>query len=118
MSLVGVQLSAIGLYLPPEFKFVPLNPPQTIISLPVQTAVNCCRLVGALAVLVAIQLSVPGLYLPPVFRNPPGVPPQTIISLPVHTAGATRGEGALLRLVGVHVSSVQPPKGPAITGSV
>ena len=68
MSLVAVQLSAVGLYLPPEFKFVPLNPPQTIISLPVQTAVNCCRLVGALAVLVAVQLSVPGLYLPPVFR--------------------------------------------------
>jgi hypothetical protein len=38
--LVGVQLSVLGLYLPPVFKS-PLtpDPPQTIISLPVQTAV-------------------------------------------------------------------------------
>ena len=37
--LVAVQLSVLGLYLPPVFK-VPLpTPPQTIISLPVQTAV-------------------------------------------------------------------------------
>ena len=38
--LVAVQLSVPGLYLPPVFKSVPLSiPPQTIISLPVQTAV-------------------------------------------------------------------------------
>ena len=41
--LVAIQLSVVGLYLPPVFKYVgPLehpNPPQTIISLPVQTAV-------------------------------------------------------------------------------
>jgi hypothetical protein len=43
-------------------------PPQTIISLPVQTAVCKDRLSGALVVLVAIQLSVVGLYLPPVFK--------------------------------------------------
>ena len=38
--LVAVQLSVLGLYLPPVFKSPPLpSPPQTIISLPVQTAV-------------------------------------------------------------------------------
>ena len=43
-------------------------PPQTIISLPVHTAVWESRGSGALVGLVAVQLSVPGLYLPPVFR--------------------------------------------------
>ena len=43
-------------------------PPQTIISLPVHTAVCPPRAVGALVVLVAVQLSVLGLYLPPVFK--------------------------------------------------
>ena len=39
--LVGVQLSVLGLYLPPVFKTAKMStsPPQTIISLPVQTAV-------------------------------------------------------------------------------
>ena len=39
--LVAVQLSVLGLYLPPVFKELrpSLHPPQTIISLPVQTAV-------------------------------------------------------------------------------
>ena len=39
--LVAVQLSVLGLYLPPVLKLLPLpsHPPQTIISLPVQTAV-------------------------------------------------------------------------------
>jgi hypothetical protein len=37
---VAVQLSVPGLYLPPVFKLpLSLNPPQTIISLPVHTAV-------------------------------------------------------------------------------
>jgi hypothetical protein len=63
------------------------NPPQTIISVPVQTAVWKFRASGALVVLVAVQVFVLGLYLPPVF-NPPllPTPPQTIISLPVQTA--------------------------------
>jgi hypothetical protein len=76
------------LYLPPVFKKLPPNPPQTIISLPVHTAVCASRAVGALAMLVAIQLSVPGLYLPPVFKRVKlkVSPPQTIISLPVQTA--------------------------------
>jgi hypothetical protein len=37
--LVAVQLSVLGLYLPPVFKKPMPNPPQTIISLPVHTAV-------------------------------------------------------------------------------
>jgi hypothetical protein len=86
--LVVVQLLALGSYLPPVFK-PPLSfcPLQTIISLPVQTAVWLPRGSGALVVLVTVQLSVPGLYLPPLFKkalSPP--PPHTIIWLPVHTA--------------------------------
>jgi hypothetical protein len=87
--LVAVQLSVAGLYLPPVFKYIEkLDPPQTIISLPVHTAVCSFRPVGALVVLVAVQLSVPGLYLPPVFKGTKfsSSPPQTIISLPLHTA--------------------------------
>ena len=86
---VGVALDCAQ-YLPPVFKLLPESscPPQTIISLPVHTAVVNNRPVGAPVVLVAVQLLVPGLYLPPVFKKtPPSLaPPQTIISLPVHTA--------------------------------
>jgi hypothetical protein len=67
VKLVAVQLSALGLYLPPLFKKMPLVPPQTIISLPVHTAVCLSLPVGALVMLVAVQLSVLGSYLPPVF---------------------------------------------------
>jgi hypothetical protein len=86
--LVAVQLSVLGLYLPPVFKSaVSEFPPQTIISLPVHTAVCCNRPAGALVVLVAVQLSVAGSYLPPVLNAlAASAPPQTIISLPVHTA--------------------------------
>ena len=67
--LVAVQLSMPGLYLPPVFEtLLPSNPPQTIISLPVQTAGCHARAEGPLVLLVAIQLSVLGLYLPPVFK--------------------------------------------------
>src|SRR5215510_2092511 len=78
-----VHVSVTGLYLPPVFKGLPFSPPQTIISLPVQTDVCPSRASGALVVLMAVQLSVVGLYLAPVFRKSP---PQMIISLPVHTA--------------------------------
>ena len=54
-------------YLPPVLLLVGA-PPQTIISLPVQTAVCRSRPAGAFAVVVAPQPSVPGLYLPPVFE--------------------------------------------------
>ena len=86
--VVAVQLSVLGSYLPPVFKtLLEPNPPQTTISLPVQTAVCCSRASGALVMVVAVQLSVLGLYLPPVFKlSVPFHPPQTIISLSVQTA--------------------------------
>src|SRR5207237_4830967 len=110
--LVAIQLSVLGLYLPPVFTwFEPLvDPPQTIISLPVLTA-GAIRASGALVVLVGVQVSVPGLYLSPVFtaKAAPLVdPPQTIISLPVHTAAnSTRASGSLA--VAAQVSSMHPP---------
>ena len=56
-------------YLPPVLRSLLASyPPQTIISLPVQTAVWDCRAAGAFVALVALQLSVPELYLPPVFK--------------------------------------------------
>ena len=62
MVLVAVQLSVPGLYLPPVLKiFGGSHPPQTIILLPVHTAVCWKRLAGALVVLVGVQVSVPGL---------------------------------------------------------
>ena len=75
-------------YLPPVFKtLMRSSPPQTIISLKVQTAVSKSRAEGALVVLVDVQLFVTGSYLPPVLKTlPPLNPPQMIISLPVHTA--------------------------------
>jgi len=68
--VVAIQVSVSGLYLPPVSKELPLTltRPQTIISLPVQTAVCRLRGTGALVVLVAVQLSVLGLYLPLVFK--------------------------------------------------
>jgi hypothetical protein len=92
--LVAVQLSVLGLYLPPVFKKLLLAPPQTIISLPVHTAVCRARASGAPVVLVAVQVSSVQVgggwaqYRPPVFKEtfPAPNPPQTIIWLPVHTA--------------------------------
>ena len=43
-------------------------PAQTIISLPVQTAVWANLPEGALVVLVAVQLLMLGAYVPPVFK--------------------------------------------------
>jgi hypothetical protein len=80
-------------------------PPQTIISLPVDTCAWTYRAEGALMVLVAVQLSARGSYRPPVFKGLPLYPPQTIISLPFHTAAcAIRLAGALVRLVAVQLS--------------
>ncbi len=114
----------MGSYLPPVLKTLgKLNPPQTIISLPVHTAVCTARASGALVVLVAVQLSVLGLYLPPVLRKLPlsSPPPQTIISLPVHTAVCpARAEGALVVLVAVQLSvlgSYLPPVLKALLAS-
>jgi len=103
--LVGIQLFVLGLYLPPELKVKPSGPPppQTTISVPVQTAVWLTRPEGALLVLVAVQLSIAGMYLPPVSRRQVAkkelhlAPPQTIISLPVQMAVCpVRLLGALL----------------------
>jgi hypothetical protein len=56
--LVAAQLSVLGLYRPPVLKRLPLLfPPQTIISVPVQTVAVPFRALGALVVLVAVQLS-------------------------------------------------------------
>ena len=87
--LVAVHEFVLGLYRPPVFNGTVFarSPPQTIISLPVQTAVGNSRRSGALAVLMAVQEFVLGLYLPPVLKDPFGSPPpQTIIWLPVQTA--------------------------------
>ena len=46
-----------------------VSPPQTIISLPVHTAVWLSLAEGALFVLVIAQPFVLGLYLPPVFTS-------------------------------------------------
>ena len=105
--LVAIQLSVLGLYLPPVLPtFGGPNPLQTIISLPVQTAVCPSRPLGPLTVLVAVQLFVLGLYLPPVSKkvSPLTEPPQTIIALPVQIAVcADRAEGALTVLVAVQL---------------
>jgi hypothetical protein len=77
-----------GLYLPPVLKeLLAFHPPQTIILLPVHTAVCQYRASGASVVVVGVQVFILGLYLPPVLKYVKlKVPPQTIISLPVHTA--------------------------------
>ena len=109
----------VGLYRPPVFKRKKsLSPPQTIISLPVQTAVCHSRPSGALVVLVAVQLSVLGLYLPPVFVTPTLLRrPRRSFHCQSNCRSAPSGSGGIGGVVGVHVSSVQPPEGPAITGS-
>ena len=98
-SLSSYQCS--GLYRPPVFKkLVPSNPPQTIISLPVQTAACEFSRTGRISRAGAVQASALGLYLPPVFKGLPLVPPQTIISLPVQTAVWNfRAPGALVVVV-------------------
>ena len=90
--LVAVQLSVLGLYLPPVF-----NGSAEAINIRPRRSFHCrsrlpcenSRAVGALVLLVAIQVFVLGLYLPPVFKTsliPEPSPPQTIISLPVQIA--------------------------------
>src|SRR5947207_12394666 len=105
--LVVIELSVVGLFLPPVFygrKFPP-TPPQMIISLPLHTAVWEYRASGAFVGLVGIQLSVLGLYLLPVFTAPLSPdPPQMTISLSLHTAvWSARAVGALLVLVAVQL---------------
>ena len=86
--LVAVQLSVLGLYLPPVFNIASVvSAPDDHFAASPHRRMNHVAPPGALVVLVAVQLSVAGSYLPPVFRLPlPLYPPQTIISLPVQTA--------------------------------
>src|SRR5438874_787314 len=103
--LVAVQLSVLGSYSPPVFNsWKPLSskhPPQTIISLPVHTAVCSARAEGALVILVTTQLFVAGHYSPPVCRKMllfgmSKYPRQTNMSLPVQTAvSLSRPSGAV-----------------------
>jgi len=112
---VAVQVSAVGSYRPPVLKFTPgsepFQPPQTTMTLPVQTAVWACRPTGAFTREVGVQLSIAGSSLPPVCRS--GYPPHTIMTLPVQIAvWLVRGKGALAMEVGTHVSvsgSYRPP---------
>jgi hypothetical protein len=107
--LVDTQLSMLGLYLPPLFMGTKFSsePPQIIISLPVQTAVWVLRASGTLVLPVGAQLSVFGLYLAPVLKIVPvsgSQPPHTIISLPVQTVlWKVLASGAFVVLVGVQV---------------
>ena len=65
--LVGVHVSKAGSYRPPPLMVSTLRtPPQTIISLPVQTAVWLATPPGVLVVRTGVQVSVVGWYLPPV----------------------------------------------------
>ena len=86
--LVAVQLSVLGLYLPPVFRVAAdISPPRRSFHCRSRLRCDTHRPVGALVVLVAVQLSVLGLYLPPVLKELLlSTPPQTIISLPVQTA--------------------------------
>ena len=67
--LVAVQLSVLGLYLPPVFEngAGAISAPDDHFTASPHCRVST-RAEGALAVLVAVQLSVLGLYLPPVFK--------------------------------------------------
>src|SRR5205814_4284140 len=95
--------------------FTPTDPPQTIISLSVQTATCDSRSAGALVVLVGVQLSVLGSYLPPVLNGPLN-PPETIISLRVQTAVCwSRPAGAFVVLVAVQLSVLGLYRPPVFT---
>src|SRR5947207_2800054 len=105
--LVAIHESVLGLYRPPVLIGPPLtpdSPPQTIISLPVQTAVCRYRPSGVLVVRTGVQVSAVGSYLAPVFDVSPYPPPKTIISLPVHmVVYVSPPDGALIMLIGLQM---------------
>ena len=68
LVVITLQLLVRGLYLPPLLRKLPLYPPHTTISWPVQTAVDLARAVGARAAVVATHLFEAGLYLAPLSR--------------------------------------------------
>ena len=84
--VVAVQLSVLGLYLPPVLRnrHVIIRPRR---SFRCQSTLPCDRSgrgrVGRAGGRPTIGA---GIVLPPVFKSAPLYPPQTIISLPVHTA--------------------------------
>jgi hypothetical protein len=117
---VAVQAFATGSNWPPSLRFPRLNrlldPPQTIILEPAQTAVWPDRPEGAAVVVVAVQVFEIGSYWPPSLRRPPNtpvLPPQTIIFEPVQTAvWLSRADGAPAVEVAVHTfvaGSYRPP---------
>ena len=92
---VGVGGANCAQYLPPVLVVKGAAPPQTIISLPVQTA-GATRVLGALVVLVALQLSVPGSYLPPVPKNGVGLAVTVAVGVGVGLGfGVSNGAGYL-----------------------
>src|SRR5688572_26941651 len=78
--------------MPPVASSIPPQPPQTIMVLPVHTAVWPMRGDGVPAPTdVGVQRSAAGSYRAPVSSwVDPKDPPQTIISAPDHTAVASR----------------------------
>ena len=98
--LVAIQLSVLGLYLPPVFKS--LSAPNDHFT----AGPDCCvisRAEGALVVLVALQLSVLGLYLPPVFKYA-GIRPRRSFHCRSRLPCEVRPAGALVMLVAVQLS--------------
>ena len=82
------------------------SPPQTIISLPVHTAVCSSRLQARRQLLVGIQLFVVGLYLPPVFITltlPSSAPDDHFTASPHGCVRGSRQSGALVVLVAVQL---------------
>src|SRR5262245_41254565 len=109
---VGDQESVTGSYRPPVLVHIGraghgggpgglTDPPQTIISVPVQTALCSIRPGAALIVAMEDHVSLTGSYRLPVPRKHPVPfphPPQMIISVPVQTAVClVRPSGALIR---------------------
>jgi hypothetical protein len=105
-----VQESVPGLYRAPSAYTVQEGlweyPPQTIISVPVQTAAGLTRPARLPAEGKAVQVFVAGLYRAPSFRCPPAIaPPQTSQSVPVQTLAAlARSPGAPADGSAVHES--------------
>ena len=108
--LVAVQLSVLGLYLPPVLKqcrhlFHPRR------SFHCRSTLPCANIgaEGALIVVVAVHVSVLGLYLPPVFsssfRNHKPSPPDDHFTAGPDCRVTTRAQWArCVVLVAVHVS--------------
>ena len=68
--LVAVQLSVVGLYLPPVLSKPGAPTPDDHFATGPHCRVTYWRALGASVVLVAIQLSVVGSYFPPVLKKP------------------------------------------------